>query len=38
MENVKVSTNAEQQHESKVNEAENFDAFILKSRSNYTHV
>jgi len=28
MENVKVSTNAEQQHESKVNEAENFDTFM----------
>ena len=28
MENVKASTNAEQQHESKVNEAENFDTFI----------
>ena len=28
MEHVKVSTNAAQQHESKVNEAENFDAFM----------
>ena len=28
MENVKVSTNSEQQHESKVNEAENFDTFM----------
>ncbi len=28
MENAKVSTNAEQQHECKVNEAENFDTFI----------
>lgn len=28
MENVKVFTNAEQQHESKVNEAENFDTFM----------
>ena len=28
MENVKVPTNAEQQHECKVNEAENFDTFI----------
>ena len=28
MENVKVSTNAEKQHQSKVNEAENFDTFM----------
>lgn len=28
MENIKASTNAEQQHESKVDEAENFDTFI----------
>ena len=28
MENVKASTNAEQQHESKVDEVENFDTFI----------
>ena len=28
MENVKASTNAEQQHESKVDEEENFDTFI----------
>lgn len=28
MENVKVSTNAEQQHESKIDEAENFDTFM----------
>lgn len=28
MKNVKASTNAEQQHESIVNEAENFDTFI----------
>ncbi len=28
MENVKVSQNAEQQHESNVNEAENFEVFI----------
>lgn len=28
MENVKASINAEQQHENKVNEAENFDTFI----------
>lgn len=28
MENVKESTNVKQQHESNVNEAENFDTFI----------
>ena len=28
MENVKASTNAEQQHESKVDEAENLDIFM----------
>lgn len=28
MENVKASTNAEQQHESKIDEAENFDTFM----------
>ena len=28
MENVKASQNAEQQHESNVNEAENFEVFI----------
>lgn len=28
MENVKVSTNAEQQNESKIDETENFDTFM----------
>lgn len=28
MENVKASTNAEQQHESKIDEVENFDTFM----------
>ncbi len=28
MENVKASTNAEQQYESKIDEAENFDTFM----------
>lgn len=28
MENVKASINAEQQHESKIDEAENFDTFM----------